>query len=88
MNMWGFQSNFISHLNEELELFLKENINNESKEFFIPTVVDKLIRGGREKVKVLQSNEKWIGMSYKEDKLSVALALENKNYPKNLWKKY
>jgi choline kinase len=87
MNMWGFQSNFISHLNEELELFLKENINNESKEFFIPMVVNKLIKGGKEKVKVLQSNEKWIGMSYKEDKLSVELALENKNYPKNLWRK-
>ena len=88
MNMWGFQSNFISHLNEELELFLKENINNESKEFFIPMVVNKLIKGGKEKVKVLQSNEKWIGMSYKEDKLSVELSLENKNYPKNLWRKY
>ena len=88
MNMWGFQSNFMNHLSKELELFLKGNIDNESREFFIPMVVDKLIRGGKEKVKVLQSNEKWIGMSYKEDKLSVELELEKRNYPKDLWKKY
>jgi choline kinase len=88
MNMWGFQTSFMSHLDKELKMYLEENLNDESKEFFIPMVVDKLIKSGKEKVKVLQCNEKWIGMTYKEDKLSIELELENKNYPKKLWKKF
>ena len=48
-------------------LFLKENINEPKKEFFIPLVVDTLINRENKKCKVLETNEKWYGITYKED---------------------
>jgi UTP-glucose-1-phosphate uridylyltransferase len=87
MNMWGFQENFMHYLDKELKVFLNKNINKKNNEFFIPIIVDKLIKSGVEKVKVLQSNEKWVGMSYKEDKSVVEKEIEKRDYPKNLWKK-
>ena len=37
-------------------------------EYLIPTVVDQLIRSGRANVTVLESKDKWFGVTYKEDK--------------------
>jgi len=86
MNMWGFQLSFMDYLEREFKLFLEENKSNETAEFFIPLVVDKLIQQQNEKVKIIETDEKWIGITYKEDKDLAEKELDSRNYPDNLWK--
>ena len=67
MNLWGFKESILNTLETEFESFLKENINEPKKEFFIPMVVDTLINRDNVKFRVLETNEKWYGITYKED---------------------
>ena len=87
MNMWGFQLSFMDYLEKELKLFLEENKSSETAEFFIPLVVDKLIHQQNEKVKIIETDEQWIGITYKEDKDWAEKELNSINYPDNLWMK-
>ena len=58
-------------------------------EYFIPFVVDELLKEGKAEVKVLETTEKWYGVTYKEDKAFVKQALNEKVndgvYPEKLW---
>ena len=45
-------------------------------EYLIPTVVDQLIRSGKANVTVLESKDKWFGVTYKEDKQAVVDAIK------------
>jgi len=77
MNMWGFPSCIFEKIEAGFDKFF-ENIQNPLKdEFFLPTVVDNLIKDEGKKVKVLTTDEKWYGVTYKEDKESVVKALKN-----------
>jgi len=76
MNLWGFMPNIFDYLEEEFAKFLKINGNDPKSEFFIPTVVDKLINQGKERVKVLTTADKWYGVTYKEDLAGVKRAIE------------
>ena len=67
MNLWGFKESILNSFETEFESFLKENINEPKKEFFIPMVVDTLINRDNVKFRVLETNEKWYGITYKED---------------------
>jgi len=90
MNMWGFTPSFIEHLNARFESFIKAKEQSLKSEFLIPTVVNGLINEGKAGVKVLESNEKWFGMTYKEDKEIVTKKIhkliEKGIYPLSLWK--
>ena len=59
-------------------------------EYFLPSVVTKLIDGKKAEVKVLHSADKWYGVTYKEDKPMVANSLKHLHdiglYPEKLWK--
>ncbi|MDD6300056.1 MAG: nucleotidyltransferase, partial [Hornefia butyriciproducens] len=59
-------------------------------EYFLPSVVEELIRREKATVKVLRSEDKWYGVTYKEDKESVMAALQSMKdkglYPGRLWK--
>lgn len=68
LNLWGFTPSIFGHLQRLFKEFLKENINDPKKEFFIPSVVDTLINEGAAKVKVLKSEDSWFGITYREDK--------------------
>ena len=68
LNLWGFTPSIFGHLQRLFKDFLKENINDPKKEFFIPSVVDTLISEGAAKVKVLKSEDSWFGITYREDK--------------------
>ncbi|HBC87931.1 MAG TPA: nucleotidyltransferase [Lentisphaeria bacterium] len=68
MNMWGFTPSLFGYLDEQFSEFLKGNIGNLKSEFFIPTVVSRLIDTKKAKVKVLPSKDQWFGVTYKEDK--------------------
>lgn len=90
MNMWGFTTSIFSELNNQFPRFLKENKDNlEKAEYFLPSVVDRLISSGKADVKVLQSEERWYGVTYKDDKPIVKKAISEMVkrgiYPENLW---
>ncbi len=75
MNMWGLQPNIFAHLEEAFTEFLKENLNEPKKECYIPLVIGDLIKSGKEKVKVLVADDRWYGVTYREDKDAVVEAI-------------
>jgi NDP-sugar pyrophosphorylase family protein len=68
MNMLGFTPSIFKYIEEMFLNFLKTKGNELKSEFYIPYVVDELIKNGKAKVKVLKSYDKWFGVTYKEDK--------------------
>lgn len=76
MNMWGLDLDFFNYLEKEFNMFLKENINEPKKEFFLPTVINKRLNEENKKVKVIETNEKWYGVTYTEDMPVVKKAIE------------
>ena len=90
MNMFGFTKNFVDHLEQYFVDFLEKNkANLSSCEYFLPTVVSNLIKAGKVDVKVLDTQAKWYGITYKEDKQEVLDAIadfvKQGVYPENLW---
>ena len=77
MNMWGFTASFMKELKTQFTQFLKEDMpkNPLKAEYFLPSVVSRLLDQGRATVKVLHSNDKWYGVTYKEDKAAVVAAI-------------
>lgn len=67
MNMWGLDTDIFPFLKNEFELFLKENINEPKKEFFLPAEINKRMNEENKKVKVLKTSEQWYGVTYSED---------------------
>lgn len=67
MNLWGFKANIMDIFQEEFVKFLSSDDPSLKREFFIPLVVDNLINERGYKVKALETNEKWYGITYKED---------------------
>ncbi|WP_066712066.1 nucleotidyltransferase family protein [Clostridium sp. Marseille-P299] len=90
MNMWGFTPNFLNELETGFVEFLKGISAEEIKaEYLLPEVVGKMLREERATVKVLKTNDKWFGVTYKEDKELVvnsinSLVAEGK-YPAKLF---
>lgn len=76
MNLWGFKPDIFSYIERGFAGFLKENINEPKKEYYLPLVVTELIESGTKKVKVLAAEDKWYGVTYKEDKPNVVAAIE------------
>ena len=92
MNTWGFTTSLFNELKAGLPKFLSESQDNILKaEYFLPSVVDSLIKSDKAQVKVLKCPEKWYGVTYKEDKPVVQNAIKDMikfgKYPNNLWNK-
>ncbi len=68
MNLFGFTPDYFQHSNDMFKDFLKENKTNLKAEFFIPLVVNKLVKDKTAKLKVLPTSSDWFGVTYKEDK--------------------
>lgn len=72
MNMWGVTSEYIDLLEDGFKQFLSELKAEDIKsEFLLPIYMDKLIKNGDVTVKMLETRDKWFGVTYKEDKQSV-----------------
>ena len=83
MNLWGFMPDIFDYIEKGFAEFLKDNINEPKKEYYLPLVVTQLIETDTKKVKVLSAEDKWYGVTYKEDKPQVVAAVEemiNKGY--------
>lgn len=90
MNMWGFTPSLFSELEARFPRFLQKNSDNIQKaEYFLPDVVDDLLKETRATVKVLSTNERWYGVTYQQDKPRVNQAIRDLIrrgvYPENLW---
>ncbi|WP_346846729.1 sugar phosphate nucleotidyltransferase [Clostridium sp. UBA871] len=75
MNMWGFDTDIFHVLEEDFTLFLKNLKNPLKDEFYLPSVVDNMIKTQSAKVKVLETLDKWYGVTYKEDLPTVKNAI-------------
>ncbi len=73
MNMWGFTTDILKELETGFARFLNEMKPEEAlkKEYLLPGVVGELVQSGRAKVAVLETRDKWFGVTYREDKQSV-----------------
>ena len=76
MNLWGFTPSYLHECKARSPKFLEENLpkNPEKCEFFLPTVVAELIGEGKADVRIIDNNDKWYGVTYKEDKETVVEA--------------
>jgi len=75
MNMWGFDTKIFDELEVRFLSFLNNLSNPLKEEFFLPFVVDDLIKKQNKRVSALISDEKWYGVTYKEDTPNVKKAL-------------
>lgn len=91
MNLWGFTHSFLGETEARFAAFLDGALktNPLKSEYFLPSVVSQLIAEGKAQVKVLESRDKWYGVTYQEDKPVVVAAIAAKTaegtYPDNLW---
>lgn len=91
MNLWGFQKEILEDFKEGFAPFLKENlpVNPLKCEYYLPSVADRQIKEGKGSVKVIETRDKWHGVTYPEDLEGVkeAMAAMKKEglYPENLW---
>ncbi|MCI6170040.1 MAG: nucleotidyltransferase [Muribaculaceae bacterium] len=71
MNFWGFTPDYFDYSEQAFVEFLKAHINEPKSEFFIPTVVNRLINEKKARVKVLKTDSKWFGVTYSADRQGV-----------------
>lgn len=77
MNLWGFSPENFSALEQDFRVFLSERLSEPKAEFYLPSVVEHRLAEGR-RVRVLESGERWYGVTYREDKEPVTEALRRK----------
>ena len=91
LNMWGFTKSFLEEAAAGFPAFLDAALaeNPLKGEYFLPSVVSRLTGEGKARVKVLRSEDKWYGVTYREDKPTVVSAIAEKTasglYPDRLW---
>ena len=91
MNLWGFTRGFLDEALARFPAFLDKTLAADpiKAEYYLPGVVEQLIREGKARVRVLLTGDKWYGVTYREDKPTVVAALAEKTraglYPDELW---
>ena len=77
MNLWGFKPAIFDEIEKQFIEFLSNVTDTKKQEFYIPSVVDRMIKEKGENVTVLTTDERWYGVTYKEDTDSVRAAIKN-----------
>ena len=91
MNMWGLTPEFMQTLEDGFKEFFANMRDKDilKAEYLLPIYIDELLQAGKVSVKVLDTNDKWFGVTYKEDKPMVMDAIQNLKdqglYPQKLW---
>ncbi|MBT9780065.1 nucleotidyltransferase [Clostridium sp. MCC353] len=77
MNMWGLPPKFLDELEDGFKEFLDNQKEGDLKsEYLLPSIIDGMVKSGRAKVAVLETLDKWFGVTYKEDKEAVVNAIK------------
>lgn len=89
MNMWGLRPSFFEVLETGFENFLETLTDEQKDEYLLPNVIGNLLKEKNAEVKVLQTQDQWFGVTYKEDKeyvvRSVQALIEQGMYPESLF---
>jgi len=89
MNLFGFKPTCFSYLEEEFINFIKRSAGDINAELDIPTSLDVYVKQGEISIKVLMTEERWFGVTYREDRPFVVSSLQdmvdNGVYPEKLW---
>ena len=91
MNMWGFTPSIFPELEKGFDAFLEEALekNPLKGEFFLPSMIEQLLQENKATVSVLKSQDRWYGVTYREDKPVVMEAIKRLKkeglYPENLY---
>ena len=89
MNVWGFTPVLFKYLKTMFVEFLNDEGNELKSEYLIPSVVNDLIKSGREDVHVLRSASSWFGITYKDDRPfvmgEIQKLIDRGTYPKQLF---
>ncbi len=89
MNLWGFTPSLMGELLRRFPDFLRSMADPLKSEYYLPAVVDALIRQGKAAVTVLPTDDHWFGVTYQQDKTAVAEAIgrlvQDGHYPAALW---
>ena len=91
MNMWGFTRSMLDEIRSGFPVFLEKGLkeNPMKCEYYLPAVVSSLLAKEKAVVTVLESEDKWYGVTYKEDKPAVVAAIQSLKdsglYPQKLW---
>lgn len=89
MNFWGFSADFFNKLDRDFREFIAKYSDQLKSEFFIPSVVNDLIKKGESTVEMLTSDDQWFGVTYQEDKEStiknIQKLIDKGVYPPKLW---
>ena len=89
MNMWGFTPDYFGKSGKLFDGFLEKNINEPKKEFYIPFVVDQIVKNSEGSCEVLSTPSRWFGVTYQEDRPGVvakfAELVEKGIYPSPLY---
>lgn len=88
-NLFGFTPQIFEDATYYFKEFLSDEDNLETKEFYLPTIVQKSIDDNKANVKILSTTSRFNGMTYKEDleglKLYIKELVKEGVYPDNLW---
>lgn len=77
MNMWGMTPDFLDYLDEGFVKFLSQVPEGDiKKEYLLPIIIGNMLANGEVNVKVLESKDRWFGVTYKEDKAAVVQAFK------------
>lgn len=91
MNFWGFSTMMLDELHARFPAFLDKNlpVNPLKCEYFLPFVANEQLEEKKASVRILDCNETWYGMTYREDLDSVKNAIADMKargvYPAKLW---
>ncbi len=90
MNMWGFTPELFNYLESGFSSFLSSLGENElKKEYLLPTIVGDLVKANEVEVSVLRTEDRWFGVTYKEDKEavvnSIKALIDKGEYPSKLF---
>lgn len=89
MNIWGFHPHIFELLQNGFNDFVAANAANPKAEFYISSFANDLINNGTATFEVLPNDEKWYGVTYREDKEMVQAAFAEMTgrqvYPVGLW---
>lgn len=89
MNFWGFHPSIFEIIKRDFEQYARENLENPKSEFYIPTIVNRMIDEEGLKLLVIPNDDQWYGVTYREDKPIVEDAIlemvQKGLYPSVLW---
>jgi hypothetical protein len=73
MNMWGLPADFVGVLKRGFQEFFDNTVSSDpmGAEYLLPIYINELLHGGQVSVRVIDTDDKWFGVTYKEDRDSV-----------------